>query len=37
MLVAAVLSALLANDIICFAFTPVLAYALVKARLNPLP
>jgi Na+/H+ antiporter NhaD/arsenite permease-like protein len=37
MAVAAFLSALLANDIICFAFTPVLAYALVKARLNPLP
>jgi Na+/H+ antiporter NhaD/arsenite permease-like protein len=37
MLVSAVLSALLANDIVCFAFTPVLAVALLDARLNPLP
>lgn len=37
MLVSAFLSALLANDIICFAFTPVLILALRKARLNPLP
>jgi Na+/H+ antiporter NhaD/arsenite permease-like protein len=37
MMVSAALSALLANDIICFAFTPVLAYALVKSGLNPLP
>ncbi|RPJ12583.1 MAG: anion transporter, partial [Deltaproteobacteria bacterium] len=37
MFVSAVLSALLANDIVCFAFTPVLAVALLDARLNPLP
>jgi Na+/H+ antiporter NhaD/arsenite permease-like protein len=35
--VSAVLSALLANDIVCFAFTPVLAVSLVRADLNPLP
>jgi Na+/H+ antiporter NhaD/arsenite permease-like protein len=37
MLVSAVMSAILANDIICLAFTPVLAMTLLKARLNPLP
>lgn len=37
MLLAALLSALLANDIICLAFTPVLTMALVRAGLNPLP
>ncbi len=37
MMVSAMLSALLANDIICFAFTPVLAISLVRAKLNPLP
>ncbi|HHP7234879.1 MAG TPA: anion transporter [Desulfobacterales bacterium] len=37
MLVSAVLSALLANDIVCLAFTPVLAVSLTNARLNPLP
>ncbi|MBU0909419.1 MAG: anion transporter [Proteobacteria bacterium] len=37
MLLAALLSALLANDIICLAFTPVLAMALFRAGLNPLP
>jgi len=37
MLLAAVLSSLLANDIVCLAFTPVLIRGLVAARLNPLP
>jgi Na+/H+ antiporter NhaD/arsenite permease-like protein len=37
MLLAALLSALLANDIICLAFTPVLTIALTGAGLNPLP
>ncbi len=37
MMVAAVLSAVLANDIVCFAFTPVLALALIDVRMNPLP
>ena len=37
MLVSALLSAVLANDIVCFAFTPVLALSLVEAGLNPLP
>ncbi len=35
--VSAVLSALLANDIVCFALTPVLSVSLLKAGLNPLP
>ena len=33
----ALLSAIFANDIICLAFTPVLAVALQKARKNPIP
>lgn len=37
MLVSAVLSALLANDIVCLAFTPVLVVSLRRARRNPLP
>lgn len=37
MVVSAVLSALLANDIVCFAFTPVLTAALVRSGMNPLP
>ena len=37
MLVAGLLSALLANDIVCLAFTPVLCLALLKKGLNPLP
>jgi Na+/H+ antiporter NhaD/arsenite permease-like protein len=37
MLVSAGLSALLANDIVCFAFTPVLSGALLTAGLNPFP
>ncbi|MBI5186652.1 MAG: anion transporter [Nitrospinae bacterium] len=35
--VSALFSAVLANDIVCLAFTPVLAVSLVRARLNPLP
>jgi len=35
--IGAFLSAILANDIICLAFTPVLAYSLLSARLNPMP
>ncbi|MBN2468178.1 MAG: anion transporter [Deltaproteobacteria bacterium] len=37
MLLSAVLSAILANDIICLAFTPVLAVVLLKAGRNPIP
>ncbi|BBO76320.1 transporter [Desulfosarcina widdelii] len=37
MAVSAVLSALLANDIVCFAFTPVLTVALIRSGMNPLP
>ncbi|MDH3347900.1 MAG: anion transporter [Desulfobulbaceae bacterium] len=37
MLVSALLSALLANDIVCFAFTPILCLSLIEAGLNPLP
>jgi Na+/H+ antiporter NhaD/arsenite permease-like protein len=37
MTASAFLSAILANDIVCFAFTPVLALSLIEARLNPLP
>jgi Na+/H+ antiporter NhaD/arsenite permease-like protein len=37
MFVSALLSALLANDIVCLAFTPVLIFSLRAARLNPLP
>ena len=37
MLVSAFLSAILANDIVCFAFTPVLALSLLESGLNPLP
>ena len=37
MAVSAVLSAVLANDIVCLAFTPVLAGALTGAGMNPLP
>jgi Na+/H+ antiporter NhaD/arsenite permease-like protein len=37
MLVSALLSAILANDIVCFAFTPILALSLIEAKLNPLP
>jgi Na+/H+ antiporter NhaD/arsenite permease-like protein len=37
MATAALLSALLANDIVCLAFTPVLARALLRSGRNPLP
>ena len=37
MVTSALLSALLANDIICLAFTPVLTVALLSAQMNPLP
>ena len=37
MLLAAFLSALLANDIVCLAFTPVLNLASLRAGLNPVP
>jgi len=37
MIVSALLSSVLANDIVCFAFTPVLAISVLHARLNPLP
>ena len=37
MIVSALLSALLANDIVCFAFTPVLTASLLRAGLNPMP
>lgn len=36
-LAAALLSSLLANDIVCLAFTPVLCAVLLKKGLNPLP
>jgi Na+/H+ antiporter NhaD/arsenite permease-like protein len=37
MLVSAALSALMVNDIICLAVTPVLAVSLLKSGLNPVP
>jgi Na+/H+ antiporter NhaD/arsenite permease-like protein len=37
MMTGGVLAAVLANDIICLAFTPVLAVAIRRRRLNPLP
>jgi Na+/H+ antiporter NhaD/arsenite permease-like protein len=37
MLISALLSAVLANDIICFAMAPILAYSLKRAGLNPVP
>jgi Na+/H+ antiporter NhaD/arsenite permease-like protein len=37
MWVAGLLSAVLMNDIICLAFTPVLCYSLRRAGLNPVP
>ncbi len=37
MCLSAFLSALLMNDIICLAFTPVLCYSLQRAGLNPIP
>jgi Na+/H+ antiporter NhaD/arsenite permease-like protein len=37
MTTSALLSAVLANDIICLAFTPVLCAVLLRSRLNPIP
>ncbi|MCX6992884.1 MAG: anion transporter [Kiritimatiellaeota bacterium] len=37
MAVTAVMSAVLVNDVICLAFTPVLAVALLQVGLNPVP
>ena len=37
MVLSALLSAVLANDIVCLAFTPVLAISLLRAGLNPVP
>ncbi|TFG96546.1 MAG: anion transporter [Calditrichales bacterium] len=37
MVASAALSAILANDIVCLAFTPVLAQSLLRVKLNPLP
>lgn len=37
MAVTALMSAVLVNDVICLAFTPVLAVALLQAGLNPVP
>jgi Na+/H+ antiporter NhaD/arsenite permease-like protein len=37
MIVSGLLSAFLNNDVICFAFTPVVATSLLKKRMNPLP
>lgn len=37
MVISALLSSVLANDIVCFAFTPVLVISVIHANLNPLP
>lgn len=37
MVVAALLSAVLTNDIVCLAFTPVLCATLIESRVNPVP
>lgn len=37
MAVSGALSAVLVNDIVCLAFTPVLTVAVLRARLNPMP
>jgi Na+/H+ antiporter NhaD/arsenite permease-like protein len=37
MAVSALLSALLANDIVCLAFTPLITVSLLRAGLNPVP
>jgi Na+/H+ antiporter NhaD/arsenite permease-like protein len=37
MLTSAVLSSVLANDIVCLAFTPLLTLALLSGRRNPIP
>lgn len=37
MLTSGILSAFLNNDVICFAFTPVVTISLLRKRLNPVP
>ncbi len=37
MAVSGTLSAVLVNDIVCLAFTPILTVAVLRARLNPMP
>lgn len=37
MIASAILSAVLANDIVCLAFTPVVAYSTLKSGINPVP
>ena len=37
MMTSAAMSALLANDIVCLAFTPVIATALIRKKTNPVP
>ena len=37
MTVSALLSAVMVNDIICLAFTPILAVAMLRSGLNPIP
>jgi len=37
MLATAILSAFLNNDIVCFVFTPVVAMALLRRQMNPIP
>lgn len=37
MATSAILSALLANDIVCLAFTPILCVSLIRGSLNPVP
>ena len=37
MISSGVLSAFLNNDVVCFAFTPIVTVALLKKRLNPVP
>ncbi|MGE5342617.1 MAG: SLC13 family permease [Candidatus Omnitrophota bacterium] len=37
MVTCAILSAILANDIVCLAFTPVICLALLDAGMNPIP
>lgn len=37
MIVSAILSAILANDIVCLAFTPVVCVSMIKSKYNPIP
>lgn len=34
---AALLSALLANDVVCLSFTPIICFSLLRAKMNPIP